>query len=52
MIIWGISANSHDAALTVYYDNEIVFASHSERFSRLKNDPQMLFPIVLNILHK
>ena len=41
MIIWGISANSHDAALTVYYNNKIAFASHSERFSGVKNDPHL-----------
>jgi carbamoyltransferase len=38
MISWGISANSHDAALAVFCDEKLVFASHSERFSRLKND--------------
>ena len=38
MISWGISANSHDAALAVFCDEKLVFASHAERFSRLKND--------------
>ena len=38
MIKWGISANSHDAALAVFVDDELVFASHSERFSGKKND--------------
>jgi carbamoyltransferase len=38
MISWGISANSHDAALAVFKDNTLVFASHAERFSGLKND--------------
>jgi len=41
MITWGISANSHDAALAVFVDNELVFASHSERFSGIKNDPDL-----------
>lgn len=41
MITWGISGNSHDAALAVFHDNRIVFASHSERFSRLKNDSNL-----------
>lgn len=41
MITWGISANSHDAALAVFdYDN-LVFASHSERFSGKKNDAHL-----------
>ena len=38
MITWGISANSHDAALSVFLNQKIIFASHSERFSRIKND--------------
>lgn len=38
MITWGISANSHDAALAVFDNDELVFASHSERFSGIKND--------------
>ena len=37
--IWGISALSHDAALAVVADDEILFAAHSERYSRCKNDP-------------
>lgn len=38
MNIWGISAGGHDAALTVLKNGEIRWASHSERFSRIKND--------------
>jgi carbamoyltransferase len=38
MITWGISANSHDAALAVFVGEKLVFASHSERFSGKKND--------------
>jgi carbamoyltransferase len=41
MITWGISANSHDAALAVFNNEELVFASHSERFSGIKNDPHL-----------
>jgi carbamoyltransferase len=41
MITWGISANSHDAALAVFVDNELVFASHAERFSGVKNDAHL-----------
>jgi len=46
MIKWGISANSHDAALAVVKDNEIVFASHAERFSGVKNDAHLNSGIV------
>jgi len=38
MIIWGVSANSHDAAISVVVGNDIVFASQSERYSKKKND--------------
>ena len=41
MITWGISANSHDAALAVFTDDGLEFASHSERFSGIKNDPHL-----------
>jgi len=41
MITWGISANSHDAALAVFTKEGLEFASHSERFSGLKNDPHL-----------
>ena len=46
MITWGISANSHDAALAVFHDNNIVFASHTERFSGLKNDRHLNVDII------
>ena len=48
MITWGISGNSHDAALAVFEHQpwnkdsmKLLFASHSERFSGLKNDPHL-----------
>ena len=41
MITWGISANSHDAALAVFTNDGLEFASHSERFSGVKNDPHL-----------
>ena len=41
MITWGISANSHNAALAVFWDDALMFASESERFSRRKNDPDL-----------
>ena len=46
MIVWGISANSHDAALSVFVDDELKFASHSERFSKIKNDPNLCDDLV------
>jgi len=41
MITWGISANSHDAALAVFTNDGLEFASHSERFSGVKNDAHL-----------
>ena len=41
MITWGISANNHDAAIAVFDDDAIVFASSSERFSKIKNDEHL-----------
>ena len=38
----GISAGYHDAAATVINsDGDILFAGHSERYSKLKNDPNL-----------
>lgn len=41
MITWGISANSHDAAIAVTQEDQILFASQSERYSKVKNDPHL-----------
>ena len=51
MITWGISANSHDAALAVFEHKqkglgqtkslELLYASHSERYSGIKNDADL-----------
>jgi carbamoyltransferase len=40
--ILGISAGFHDAAVTVLNDQgKILFAGHSERYSKIKNDPEL-----------
>ena len=41
MVTWGISANSHDAALAVFTEDGMEFASHAERFSGVKNDAHL-----------
>ena len=38
MVNLGISEGFHDAGVTVLNSQEIVYASHSERYSRIKND--------------
>ena len=46
----GISAGFHDAAATVISPNgEIVFAGHSERYSKLKNDPDISLELLNEI---
>jgi len=46
MITWGISGGGHDAAVSVIKDGEIAFAAHAERYSRVKNDPQLCWPMI------
>jgi len=38
MIILGINETSHDASVSLIKDGEILFAAHSERYSKTKND--------------
>lgn len=38
MNVWGVSGLFHDAAISVIKNNKLVFASSSERYSRVKND--------------
>ena len=47
MNILGISAGFHDAAISVISDKgDILFAGHSERYSKIKNDPNLCPDIV------
>jgi carbamoyltransferase len=46
MIIWGITALGHDASITVLNKGQILFAAHSERYSRIKNDENLNNEIV------
>lgn len=48
--ILGISALAHDAAIAVVEDNEIIFAGHAERYSRVKNDPNLNTALVAEAL--
>lgn len=50
MIIWGISAFSHDAAISIFENNKLVFASHSERFNKIKNTPELSADMISYIL--
>ena len=52
MITWGISANSHDAAIAVFRDKELVYAGHSERYSKVKNDGHLHSSQVTQLINK
>ena len=45
MITWGISANSHNAAVAVFSDDQLVFATETERWSGIKNDPHLNYDL-------
>jgi carbamoyltransferase len=38
LIILGVNETSHDASVSLIRNGEILFASHSERYSKIKND--------------
>ena len=38
MRVLGISALHHDASVCLVDDNKLIYASQSERFTRIKND--------------
>jgi carbamoyltransferase len=45
-IIWGISANSHDASISVWHNKKLMWAAHSERYSGIKNDGNLCQAII------
>lgn len=52
MNILGTSAGFHDAALSVIdYDGNILYAGHSERYSKIKNDPNLTPSIIKEIVN-
>ena len=52
MNILGISAGFHDAAASVVNANgDILFAAHSERYSKLKNDAGISPDLVKELQH-
>lgn len=46
MITWGISAGFHDAGLSVIDGEKILFAGHSERYSKKKHDLHLGYGII------
>ena len=51
MIILGINETSHDASVSMIKDGEILFAAHSERYSKQKNDWYNNKEIILDALN-
>ena len=50
MNILGISAGYHDAAATVIdSDGNIVYAGHAERYSKIKNDPNLTVDMLFDL---
>jgi carbamoyltransferase len=39
--VWGVNVGTHDSSLASVVDGELVFAAHSERSSRKKNDREL-----------
>ena len=50
MRILGLSFQFHDAAATVVEDDKILYASHSERYSKIKNDPFLNHEMIADCL--
>jgi carbamoyltransferase len=46
MRILGINCLNHDAAMAIVEDNKILWAAHSERYSKIKNDEYLNWEIV------
>ena len=52
MHILGISAGFHDAAVSIIGpQGDILFAGHSERYSKIKNDPNIHSGLIEDIGH-
>jgi carbamoyltransferase len=52
MIIWGISANSHDASIAVFDNDKLLFASQTERYTGVKNDPNLSASMVKQLMNR
>lgn len=50
MIILGVNETSHDASVSLIKDGEVLFAGHSERYSKQKNDWYINDDLIKNAL--
>ena len=46
MLRFSVVSDNHDSALAVFDKNKLLFASQSERFSKIKNDPRLSLSLV------
>ena len=44
--IWGVTAMTHDASITVVQDGQILFAGQAERYSQIKHDPDLCSALI------
>ena len=52
MKILGVSAGFHDAAVTLLSpQGDILFAAHSERYSKIKNDPNLHYELLWDLVN-
>lgn len=51
MTVWGISGLFHDAAISVVKNGKLIFASSSERYSRIKNDKHLNQALIKDALN-
>ena len=50
-IHWGVSAGFHDASISVVQGDQILFAGHSERYSKKKNDKLIDPGLIRDAMH-
>lgn len=50
-IHWGVSAGFHDASISVVQGDQILFAGHSERYSKKKNDKLIDIGLINEAMH-
>jgi carbamoyltransferase len=51
VIRWGVTAGSHDAAIAVFDNNKLLYATHAERTSGIKGDKNLNKEMVEEAMH-
>jgi carbamoyltransferase len=50
-MLLGVNAANHDASVCLVHDQQVIFAAHAERYSRVKNDTQLNTELVQDLLN-